>query len=71
MARVEEWADARMVPAGDRLCFALEPLAPLRPSGDMSGKNFEGDDSIEAGITGFVHLAHSTHTDRRKNFVRP
>jgi hypothetical protein len=60
-----------MVQARDRLCFALEPLAQFRPAGEMSGKNLEGDDSIEAGIAGFVHLAYSTHTDRRKNIVRP
>ena len=37
----------------------------------MRRQNFYGDDSIEAGISGFVNLAHSTCTYRREDFVRP
>ena len=39
-------------------------------SGEMSGKNLDGDDSIEARIAGFVHLAHPARTDGGEDFVR-
>ena len=34
-------------------------------------QDFDRDDSIEAGITGFVHLAHATRTDSGEDLVRP
>jgi hypothetical protein len=37
----------------------------------MSGKNFDGNNSIEAGITGLVHLTHTARADSGENFVRP
>ncbi len=68
---VVQCADVRMVQAGDRLCFALEALAQFSAVGEMSGKNLNGDNSIEAGITGFINLAHSARTDSGEDFVRP
>jgi len=62
-ASVVERADVWMVQAGNCFCFALESLAQLGAVGEMSGKNFDGDNSIEARITGFVYLAHSARTD--------
>jgi hypothetical protein len=59
-----------MIQAGDRFCFAIESLTQLGAVGEMSGKNFDGDDSIEAGIAGFINLAHSTRTDSGEDFVR-
>ena len=61
----------RMVQTGDRLCFALESLAQFSSVCKMSRKDLDGNDSIEAGITGFVNLAHSARTDSRENFVGP
>jgi hypothetical protein len=29
----------------------------------MRWQNFDGDNSIKPGITGFVHLTHSTRTE--------
>ena len=71
MARVVERADVGMIQAGDGFCFALEALAQFGAVGEMSRKNFDGDDSIEARIAGFVNLAHSTRTDSGEDFVRP
>jgi hypothetical protein len=41
----------------------VEPLAQLGTIGKMRWQNFDGDNSIETGITGFINLAHSTRTD--------
>ena len=71
MAGVVERADVRMVQAGDGLCFALKALAQFSAACEMRGQNFYRDGSVEAGIAGFVHLAHSARTDRGENFVRP
>jgi hypothetical protein len=37
----------------------------------MRWQNLDGDNSIEARITGFVNLAHSTRADSGEDFVRP
>ena len=71
MAGVVERADVGMIQAGDGFCFALEALAQFSAVCEMRGQNFDGDDSIEARIAGFVHLAHSARTDRGENFVGP
>ena len=70
MAGVVEGADVRMVQAGDGFCFAVEALAQFGAVGEMSGKNLDGDDAIEARIAGLVHFAHSARADRGDNFVR-
>jgi serine/threonine protein kinase len=44
--------------------FALEALAELLVS------HFDGDCAIEAGVAGFVHLAHAASADGGKDFVR-
>ncbi len=61
----------RVVQARDGLCFALESLAQISAVSKMSGKNFDGNNAIEACIAGFVHLAHSARTDSGEDFVRP
>ena len=71
MAGVVERADVGMIQAGDGFCFAVEALAQFRAVGEMSGKNLDGDDAVEARIAGLVHLAHSARTDCGENFVRP
>ena len=71
MADVVEGADVRMIQAGDGLCFALESLAQFGTVRKMSGKNLDGNDAIEAGIAGFINLAHSARTDSGEDFVGP
>ena len=71
MADVVEGADVRMIQAGDRFCFALESLAQFGTISKMRRQNFDGDDSIEAGIAGFVNFAHSARTDSGEDFIGP
>src|SRR5579863_3815331 len=60
-----------MVQTGDGLCFPLESLAQFSAIGEVHRKNLYGNNSIETGIAGLVHLAHSARTDGGKDFVRP
>ena len=71
MSCIVKRADMRMIQAGNRLRFALEAFAQVSAVGEMSGKNLDGDDSIEARIAGLVHLAHSTRTNSGEDFVGP
>ena len=71
MAYVMQRADVGMIQAGDGFCFALESLAQFSSVREMNGKNFNGDNSIEAGIAGFVNFAHSARANRTGDFVRP
>ena len=71
LADVVERADVRMIQAGDGLRFALEPLAQFGTICKMRRQNLDGDNSIEAGIAGFVDLAHATRTDSGEDFVGP
>ncbi len=56
---VVESADVRMVQAGDRLGLALEPLLQIRVRGDLLRQALDGDGAVEAGVAGFVDLAHA------------
>jgi hypothetical protein len=60
----------RMVQAGNCSCFALETLAQFSSIGEVIGKNFDGDDSVQTGVPGAVHLAHPACADGREDFVR-
>src|SRR5579863_93655 len=71
LADVVEGADVGMIQAGNRASFALKPLAQLGTAGEMSGRNLNGDDAIEARVAGAIHLAHPARTDGGKDFVRP
>ncbi len=71
VAGVVERADVGMVQTGDGFCFALEALAQFRAASEMSGQNIYRDGSIEAGIAGFVHLAHSARTNGGEDFIGP
>ena len=71
LSDVMEDTDVRMIQTGDSLCFALESLAQFSSVGEMSRKNFDGNDSIETRIAGFINLTHSTRTDRGENFIGP
>jgi hypothetical protein len=70
MTGVEERADVRMIQAGDGFGFAVKTFAQLGTVGEMSGKNLDGDDALEARVAGFVHLSHSARTDGGENFIR-
>ncbi len=47
----------------DRAGLALEPLLQIRIRGDMLGQHLDGDGAVEAGVGGFVHLAHAARAE--------
>jgi hypothetical protein len=53
----------RMIHACNCSRLAFKAFAQFGAVCKMSGKNFNADNSIQAGITGFVHLAHSARTN--------
>ena len=67
-ADVVERADVRMIELRDRARFAIEPLAELRIGGEQVRQDLDRDDAIEAGIAGFVDLAHAARAERRRGF---
>jgi hypothetical protein len=38
--------------------------------GGLRGQDFDGDDAVEAGVFGAVHLTHSTRPNGSENSVR-
>ena len=68
---VVQRADVRMIQAGDGASLALKPLSPIRLVSHMLRQHFDGDDSIQSGISSRVNLAHPARANRGKDFVRP
>jgi len=62
-------ADVRVVQRRNRARFAFETLAELGVVGEMSAENFESDDAIEAGVLGFINLAHTAGTDGADDLI--
>src|SRR5579863_8489769 len=60
-----------MIEAGDGFGFAVEALAQLGAVGEMSRKDLDGHDALEARVAGTIHLAHSDRTDSGEDFIRP
>ena len=50
-ANIVQRADVRMVQRGDRMGFAFETLTKV------FRYDLDGDFAVQAGVTGFVHLA--------------
>ena len=69
LADVVEDADVGMIQAGDGARFAVEPLAQSGSIGKVIGKDFDGNDALQAGIPGAVHLAHPARANCREDFV--
>ena len=65
-ADVVDGADIRMVEGGSGLGFALEAGESLRIGGNVFGEEFEGDETMEAGVFGFVNDTHAAAAE----FVR-
>jgi len=70
MADVVERADVGMVQRRDGPGLAVEALPGLGIVGEMSGKNFDGDGSVETRVARTIHLAHAACTGRGNDFVR-
>jgi hypothetical protein len=71
LADVVENTDVGMTQTGDDARFSIESLAQFSSVSEMTRKNLNGDNSVEASITGLVNFAHSARTDSGKDFVRP
>jgi hypothetical protein len=63
-ADVVKLADMGMVQGRDGSGFVFEAF------GELSLRNFDGDDAIKACVARSINLAHTTCAYRRKNFVR-
>ncbi len=59
LADVVNGADVGVVQGGGGLGFALEAAQGLRISGDLIGKEFQGDEAMEASVFGLVNHAHA------------
>jgi hypothetical protein len=57
---VVDGADVRMVEGGGGASFSLEALECLWVLGDVVGKKFQGYETAEFGVFGFVDDAHAT-----------
>ena len=51
-----------MIERGGGLGFAAETRERLRIFGDVVGKKFQRDETVQAGVFGFVDDAHATAT---------
>lgn len=70
VADVVKDADVRVLQRRDRARFPLEPLLELRIVADVLRKDLQGDGTVQARVSGFVHLAHTAGADGGKDFVR-
>jgi len=60
---IVEGADIRVVEGGHCARFAIEPVREL-----LIG-DFNGNDTAQAGVEGFVNVAHAASTDGSKDLV--
>jgi len=70
LADVVQRADVRVIQRGDRLRFALEPVAPLRIVGEMRRQHFDRDRAVQSRVGCFVDLAHAAGAQRGDELVR-
>jgi hypothetical protein len=54
---------------GDLLRLALEAFPQAWIAAPLSGQHFDGDVSLEAGVPGFVDLAHAALAEQRDDLV--
>src|SRR5262245_33047601 len=69
-ADVVESADVRMIELRDRPRFAVEAFAEERIGCERLRKNLDGDDAVQAGIAGAIHLAHAAGSQCGLDLVR-
>ena len=60
-----------MMEARNSTCFSLEALLQVIATGDMRGKNFDGNFAIEPRIACPIDLAHAARADRRNDLIWP
>jgi len=59
-----------MIQLRDGLGLALEAGFALRAFGEMLGEDLDRNDTVEAGVFGFVDLAHPPGPDGSEDFIR-
>ena len=69
-ADVEQYADIRMLQAGDGAGLAFEASAQIVPVGDELREDFDGDGAVEPRVEGFVHFPHPARAEGREDFIR-
>ena len=69
LADVMQRADVGMRQARNRLRLALEAGSAIGISGEVIGKDFDRDRAIEAGVAGFVNLAHAPGANEAEDLV--
>ena len=69
-ANIVERADVRMRKLRDGLRFTLEALAHVGRSGEVVGKDFDGDRAVEPSIPRPVDFAHAARSHGRLDLVR-
>ena len=69
-AHVVEDADVGVAQGGDGAGLTLESLSHVRPVGQMRRQHLDGDDPVQARVTGLVDLAHPTRAHLRQDLVR-
>src|SRR5262249_31931572 len=69
-SNLEERAAVRMIEACYGRGFTVEARSTIRIAGDVLTKNLNGDDAIDARVSGFVDLAHPACAEQMDDFVR-
>ena len=68
-ADVVNGADVGMIERGRGFGFATEAFEGLGIVGDVVGKEFQGNEAVEARVFGFINYAHSAATEFFENAV--
>ena len=68
-ADVVDAADVGMIQRSDSSCLAFEAGSQIRIVSDFTRQNLDRHRAIEAGVAGFVDLAHATRAKRAEDFV--
>jgi hypothetical protein len=66
---VMERTDVRMIESGDRPRLDQEAIEPSRLTGPGVRDHLDGDITVEAGVAGAVHLAHSTAAQQGDDLI--
>ena len=69
LADFVDGANVGMVEGGSRAGFAAEAFKRLRIFREIVGKEFQGDETAEVRVFGFVDDTHATPTNFAENFV--
>jgi hypothetical protein len=59
------------VDSGKDLHFPLEPRGTFRVDREGLRQNLQGDVASELGVAGPMDLVHTSHAERRQDFIGP